>query len=91
MKTTSSLWRFTCYHIALLSVFLGVKALAQTAGAMVMYALDLDKGNRVVYFMTIEKARFRRPVRPGDMLCMKVRALRRRGPVWRFSGEACFK
>ncbi len=65
-----------------------VEALAQTAGAMVMYSLKLDKGDRVVYFMTIEKARFRRPVRPGDMLRMNVRALRRRGPVWRFSGEA---
>jgi len=65
-----------------------IEALAQTAGAMVMYSLKLDKGNRVVYFMTIEKARFRRPVRPGDMLRMSVRALRRRGPVWRFAGEA---
>lgn len=65
-----------------------VEALAQTAGAMVMYSLSLDTANRVVYFMTIEKARFRRPVRPGDMLRMEVKALRRRGPVWRFAGEA---
>jgi 3-hydroxyacyl-[acyl-carrier-protein] dehydratase len=65
-----------------------IEALAQTAGAMVMYSLNLERGNRVVYFMTIEKARFRRPVRPGDMLRMCVRALRRRGPVWRFAGEA---
>jgi 3-hydroxyacyl-[acyl-carrier-protein] dehydratase len=65
-----------------------VEALAQTAGAMVMYSLGLDSKNRVVYFMTIEKARFRKPVRPGDMLRMEVRALRRRGPVWRFSGQA---
>jgi beta-hydroxyacyl-[acyl carrier protein] dehydratase FabZ len=65
-----------------------VEALAQTAGALVMYSLGLDSGNRIVYFMTIEKARFRRPVKPGDMLCMKAKALRRRGPVWRFSGEA---
>jgi 3-hydroxyacyl-[acyl-carrier-protein] dehydratase len=42
----------------------------------------------VVYFMTIEKARFRHPVRPGDMLRIPVKAIRRRGPVWRFSGEA---
>jgi len=65
-----------------------VEALAQTAGALVMYSMQLDTGNRVVYFMTIEKARFRKPVLPGDMLCMKAKALRRRGPVWRFSGEA---
>ncbi|GAA0572132.1 3-hydroxyacyl-ACP dehydratase FabZ [Rhizomicrobium electricum] len=65
-----------------------IEALAQAAGALVMYSLELNTGNRIVYFMTIEKARFRRPVKPGDMLCMKVKALRRRGPVWRFSGEA---
>lgn len=65
-----------------------IEALAQTAGAMVMYSMSLDSKNRVVYFMTIEKARFRKPVRPGDMLRMEVRALRRRGPVWRFAGEA---
>jgi 3-hydroxyacyl-[acyl-carrier-protein] dehydratase len=65
-----------------------VEALAQTAGALVMHSLGLNTGNRIVYFMTIEKARFRRPVKPGDMLVMKARALRRRGPVWRFSGEA---
>jgi len=65
-----------------------IEALAQTAGAMVIYSLGLTSENRVVYFMTIEKARFRRPVKPGDMLRMDVRALRRRGPVWRFAGEA---
>ena len=42
----------------------------------------------MVYFMTIEKARFRKPVRPGDLLRMPVKALRRRGPVWRYQGKA---
>jgi 3-hydroxyacyl-[acyl-carrier-protein] dehydratase len=65
-----------------------IEALAQTAGAMVMYSLEIGSENRLVYFMTIEKARFRRPVRPGDMLRMTVRATRHRGPVWRFAGEA---
>lgn len=65
-----------------------IEALAQTAGALVMYSLGLDCKNRVVYFMTIEKARFRKPVKPGDMLRMEVKALRHRGPVWRFAGEA---
>ena len=65
-----------------------IEALAQTAGALVMHSMELNKANRVVYLMTIEKARFRKPVRPGDMLRMEVRALRRRGPVWRFAGEA---
>ena len=65
-----------------------IEALAQTAGALVMHSLGKGEQGRVVYFMTIEKARFRKPVRPGDMLRMEVKALRRRGPVWRFAGEA---
>jgi len=65
-----------------------VEGLAQTAGCLVMHSLGIEAENRAVYFMTIEKARFRRLVRPGDLLEMKVKAVRRRGPVWRFSGEA---
>jgi 3-hydroxyacyl-[acyl-carrier-protein] dehydratase len=65
-----------------------IEALAQTAGALVMYSQSLSSGNRIVLFMTIEKARFRKPVLPGDMLRMEVKALRRRGPVWRFAGQA---
>lgn len=65
-----------------------VEAMAQAAGALVVYSLGQQGRDRMVYFMTIDKARFRRPVRPGEMLRIPVRALRRRGPVWRFSGEA---
>jgi 3-hydroxyacyl-[acyl-carrier-protein] dehydratase len=65
-----------------------IEALAQTAGALVMHSLGLSSENRIVLFMTIEKARFRKPVLPGDMLRMEVKALRRRGPVWRFAGQA---
>ena len=65
-----------------------VEAMAQTAGALVVHSLGFERESRIVYFMTIEKARFRKPVRPGDMLRMTVKALRRRGPVWRFAGHA---
>jgi 3-hydroxyacyl-[acyl-carrier-protein] dehydratase len=65
-----------------------VEAMAQTAGALVVHTLNLLSENRVVYFMTIDKARFRRPVRPGEMLRIPVKALRRRGPVWKFEGQA---
>jgi 3-hydroxyacyl-[acyl-carrier-protein] dehydratase len=65
-----------------------VEAMAQTAGALVMHTLGLGSENHVVYFLTIDKARFRRPVRPGEVLRMPVKALRKRGPVWRFMGEA---
>lgn len=78
-------------HFPSFSVMPGVliiEALAQTAGALVMYSLDIGAEGRLVYFMTIEKARFRRPVRPGDMLRMTVKAVKRRGPVWRFEGQA---
>ena len=65
-----------------------VEAMAQTAGALVVHSLGFAREKRIVYFMTIEKARFRKPVHPGDMLRMPVKALRRRGPVWRFEGHA---
>src|ERR1700744_2918005 len=65
-----------------------VEAMAQTAGALVVYSMGQDTPGRKIYFRTTDKARFRRPVRPGDMLRFPVKALRHRGPVWRFSGEA---
>jgi len=63
-----------------------VEAMAQTAGALVQHSLGLGAG-RKVFFMTIDKARFRRPVRPGELLRMPVKALRRRGPVFKFEGK----
>jgi 3-hydroxyacyl-[acyl-carrier-protein] dehydratase len=64
-----------------------VEAMAQTAGALVMHSLNASAAG-VVYFMTIEKARFRKPVGPGDLLRMPVKLVRRRDPVWKFSGQA---
>ncbi len=64
-----------------------VEALAQTAGALVMYSQNASAAG-VVYFMTIEKARFRKPVGPGDLLRMEVKLVRRRDPVWKFEGKA---
>ncbi len=65
-----------------------IEALAQTAGALVVHSLGRSGKKQSVYFMTIERARFRHPVRPGDMLRMPVKSVRQRPPVWRFSGEA---
>jgi len=64
-----------------------VEAMAQTAGALVVHSLG-EAASAVVYFMTIDNARFRKPVVPGDMLRMPVKKLRQRGPVWKFSGQA---
>jgi 3-hydroxyacyl-[acyl-carrier-protein] dehydratase len=65
-----------------------VEAMAQTAGAFVVHTTKFSSESRMVYFMTIDKARFRRPVKPGDLLRIPVRSLRQRGPVWKFAGEA---
>jgi 3-hydroxyacyl-[acyl-carrier-protein] dehydratase len=64
-----------------------VEAMAQTAGALVVHSLK-QKAAPAVYFMTIEKARFRKPVVPGDLLRMPVKKLAQRGPVWKFEGQA---
>jgi 3-hydroxyacyl-[acyl-carrier-protein] dehydratase len=65
-----------------------VEAMAQAAAAFVVHTLGLQDQRRMVYFMTIDKARFRRPVHPGVVLRMPVHVQRRRGPVWRFEGKA---
>jgi 3-hydroxyacyl-[acyl-carrier-protein] dehydratase len=65
-----------------------VEAMAQTAGALVMYSMNANAGDKLVYFMSIDKARFRHPVVPGDMLYIPVKLQRARKPVWRFTGEA---
>ena len=64
-----------------------IEAMAQTSGALVVHSLG-GSASAVVYFMTIDNARFRKPVTPGDLLRMPVKALRRRGPVWKFGGQA---
>jgi 3-hydroxyacyl-[acyl-carrier-protein] dehydratase len=77
-------------HFPERAVFPGVlivEALAQTAGALVVHSLG-GQVSSVVYFMTIEKARFRKPVGPGDLMRMPVKLVRARGPVWKFEGQA---
>ena len=65
-----------------------IEAMAQTAGALVMHSMDAKAGEKIVYFMGIEKAKFRRPVVPGDLLMLPVKLQKARMPVWRFTGEA---
>ena len=65
-----------------------IEALAQTAGVVAMDA-ELQDGQRsLIYFMTINDARFRQPVVPGDQLHLNVYKERARRNVWRFRGEA---
>jgi 3-hydroxyacyl-[acyl-carrier-protein] dehydratase len=64
-----------------------VEAMAQTAGALVMHSQNAKPGTGAVYFMTIDKVRFRKPIRPGDLMRMPVQAIRRRKPVYKFGGK----
>jgi 3-hydroxyacyl-[acyl-carrier-protein] dehydratase len=65
-----------------------IEGLAQTAGALCVHSLGEDYKAELVYFMGIDKAKFRKPVLPGDQLHYHVRKIRNRGRVWRFYGEA---
>jgi 3-hydroxyacyl-[acyl-carrier-protein] dehydratase len=74
-----------------------IEAMAQTAGALVVKSLLVEKGQseivtqnqtNLVYFMSVEEAKFRKPVLPGDVLQLKVTKERSRGNVWKFKGEA---
>ncbi len=62
-----------------------VEAMAQVAGVL---AFGSGVQGSAVYFMSIEKAKFRRPVVPGDQLRFEITVLQQRGNVWRFSGIA---
>jgi beta-hydroxyacyl-ACP dehydratase FabZ len=63
-----------------------VEAMAQAAGVLVYKSIETD--DKMVYFMSIDKAKFRRPVVPGDQLRLEVEAIQNRGKVWKFAGKA---
>jgi 3-hydroxyacyl-[acyl-carrier-protein] dehydratase len=65
-----------------------IEGLAQTAGALCVSYLGETYKPQIVYFMGIDRAKFRKPVLPGDQLHYHVRKIRSRGRAWRFYGEA---
>jgi len=65
-----------------------VEAMAQTAAALVVASIGPAAEGRPVYFMTIDQARFRRPVLPGDQLRIKVVKQHKKLSVWKFLGQA---
>ncbi|GAB4394840.1 MAG: 3-hydroxyacyl-ACP dehydratase FabZ [Kiloniellaceae bacterium] len=65
-----------------------VEAMAQTAAALVMHTLGSEAHGKLVYFMTIDEARFRKPVVPGDTVRINVTRIQNRRSVWKFKGEA---
>lgn len=65
-----------------------VEALAQTSAVLTSLSLGLQDSGALVYFMGIDKCKFRRKVIPGDVLSLRVDALRGGGKVWKFAGDA---
>ena len=63
-----------------------IEAMAQTAGAICVLKTYGDK-SPLVYFMTIDNAKFRRPVVPGDQLELHVKKLKNRGNIWKYACE----
>ena len=65
-----------------------IEAMAQTSAVLVVHTLGKEAEGKLVYFMTIDEARFRKPVVPGDQIHIHVVKERSRGNVWKFKGEA---
>ncbi|MBV7409793.1 3-hydroxyacyl-ACP dehydratase FabZ [Maritimibacter sp. DP1N21-5] len=65
-----------------------IEAMAQTSAVMVAITLDLVDKEPLVYFMGIDKVKFRRKVVPGDVLRMDIKTLRGGSKIWKFEGVA---
>ncbi len=65
-----------------------IEALAQAGALLAASVVSFDPAKQVVYFMAIDKARFRKPVVPGDVLSLEVTPLRKGGAIWKLRGEA---
>jgi 3-hydroxyacyl-[acyl-carrier-protein] dehydratase len=64
-----------------------VEAMAQTAAVLVVATFGAESEGKLVYFMSIDGVRFRRPVLPGDRLELHVKKIQSRGNVWKFDGK----
>ncbi|MGF1640768.1 MAG: 3-hydroxyacyl-ACP dehydratase FabZ [Rhodospirillales bacterium] len=65
-----------------------IEAMAQTAAVLVVATLGPEREGSLVYFMSVDQARFRKPVIPGDIVRIHVEKSRHRGNVWKFNGLA---
>jgi 3-hydroxyacyl-[acyl-carrier-protein] dehydratase len=65
-----------------------IEALAQAAGVLAVKSLGEGEAGKLVYFMSIENAKFRVPVEPGVLLKLEANLLQKRGKVWKFEGRA---
>jgi len=64
-----------------------IEAMAQTAGVLSMHMVE-DPSSKVIYFMSIDKAKFRHPVSPGDQLRLELDVIKIRVPIMKFAGKA---
>jgi 3-hydroxyacyl-[acyl-carrier-protein] dehydratase len=64
-----------------------VEAMAQTGGLLMSKTRDADPTGKIILFMSVDECRFRRPVRPGDVLKLSVKVLRSRANVVKFAGR----
>ena len=65
-----------------------IESMAQTAAVLVVTTLGPAWQGKLVYFMTVDNAKFRKPVVPGDQMRVHVTKERQRGNIWKFTGEA---
>jgi 3-hydroxyacyl-[acyl-carrier-protein] dehydratase len=65
-----------------------IECMAQTAAVLVVETLGPEARGKLVYFMTVENAKFRKPVVPGDQMRVNVVKEKQRGNIWKFTAEA---
>lgn len=65
-----------------------IEAMAQASAAFVVITNELCTKQKLVYFMSIDEAHFRKPVVPGDSLYLHIQKIKSRGNVWKMKGEA---
>ena len=65
-----------------------IESMAQTAAVLVVETLGPSAEGKLVYFMTVDGAKFRKPVVPGDQMRVHVRKEKQRGNIWKFHAEA---
>jgi 3-hydroxyacyl-[acyl-carrier-protein] dehydratase len=65
-----------------------IEAMAQTSAVLVVHTLGGETEGKLVYFMSVENAKFRRPVQPGDVMKIYVNTKQHRKAVWKFDGVA---
>jgi len=64
-----------------------IESMAQTAAVLAVHTMGPEAEGKLVYFLGIDKARFRRPIVPGDVMHIHVQKIRGRGAIWKFSGN----